>query len=93
MQTARQATDDLRLKLENFGAINMLALEELSETEERFLFLTSQRQDIIGGIGAAEEALREIKERSREKFRAAFEAINRNFAEFFKNFSAAGAAR
>ena len=90
LQTARQATDDLRRKLENFGAINMLALEELSETEERLLFLTSQRQDIIDGIGAAEEALREIKERSREKFRAAFEAINRNFTEFFQELFGGG---
>ena len=83
LQTARQASEDLRRKLENFGAINMLALEELAEIEERFLFLTSQRQDILGGISAAEEALREIKERSREKFRSAFEAINHNFTEFF----------
>jgi chromosome segregation protein len=61
----------------------MLALEELAEIEERLLFLTSQRQDIIDSIAAAEEALREIKERSREKFRDAFTAINRNFIEFF----------
>ena len=74
---------DLREKLENFGAINMLALEELTEVEERFNFLTAQMQDIIDGISAAEEALREIKRRSREKFREAFHAINRNFTEFF----------
>ncbi|MGI8639914.1 MAG: chromosome segregation protein SMC [Pyrinomonadaceae bacterium] len=80
---ARKMVDDLRDKLENFGAINMLALEELSETEERLLFLTSQRQDIIDSINAAEEALREIKERSRERFRDAFAAINLNFTEFF----------
>ena len=57
----KQRVDELRQKLENFGAINMLALEELSEAEERLLFLTSQRQDIIDSIEAAEEALREIK--------------------------------
>jgi chromosome segregation protein len=81
---------DLREKLENFGAINMLALEELAETEERLLFLTSQRQDIIDGISAAEAALREIKERSREKFRDAFKAINANFTEFFQELFGGG---
>lgn len=80
---ARRRVDDLRDKLDNFGAINMLALEELSETEERLLFLTSQRQDIIDSINAAEEALREIKERSRERFKDAFAKINHNFTEFF----------
>lgn len=83
LETARRDADDLRQKLDNFGAINMLALEELAEAEERHLFLTSQRTDIVDSIAATEEALREIKQRSRERFKAAFEAINENFKEFF----------
>jgi chromosome segregation protein len=90
LEEAVERVRDLREKLENFGGINMLALEELSETEERLLFLTSQRQDIIDSIEAAEAALREIKERSREKFRAAFEAVNRNFTEFFQELFGGG---
>jgi chromosome segregation protein len=90
LETARERADDLREKLENFGAINMLALEELAEADERLLFLTSQRQDIIDSIAAAEEALREIKERSRERFREAFEAINANFIEFFQELFGGG---
>lgn len=86
----RERADDLRQRLEGFGAINMLALEELGETEERLLFLTSQRQDIIDSIASAEEALREIKVRSREKFRKAFEAINANFTEFFQELFGGG---
>jgi chromosome segregation protein len=93
LESARQAVEDLRQKLENFGAINMLALEELAEIEERLTFLTAQRQDIIDSIAAAEEALREIKDRSREKFREAFRAINENFREFSLNFSAADEVR
>ncbi|CAN5456525.1 chromosome segregation protein SMC [soil metagenome] len=90
LEESKSQVNDLSEKLENFGAINMLALEELSEIEERFLFLTSQRQDIIDGIAAAEEALREIKERSRERFRQAFEAINVNFTEFFTELFGGG---
>ena len=90
LETARRTTHDLRQKLENFGAINMLALEELAEVEERFLFLTTQRQDIIDGIEAAEAALREIKQRSRQKFREAFHAINANFVEFFQELFGGG---
>ena len=90
LETARREADDLRERLENFGAINMLALEELGETEERLLFLTSQRQDIIDSIAATEEALGEIKQRSREKFRTAFEAINTHFIEFFRELFGGG---
>ncbi len=83
LDDARSEVSDLRTRLDNFGAINMLALEELGEAEERNIFLTSQRQDIVDSIDATEEALREIKQRSRERFRTAFEAINANFSELF----------
>ncbi len=90
LETSKSKLEDLREKLENFGAINMLALEELAETEERLTFLTVQRQDIIDGIAAAEAALKEIKERSRERFKEAFHAINRNFIEFFQELFGGG---
>jgi chromosome segregation protein len=86
----RQKAEDVRDRREGFGAINMLAVEELGEAEERLLFLTSQRQDIVDSIASAEAALREIKERSRAKFRQAFEAINENFVEFFRELFGGG---
>lgn len=90
LENAREHADELRQKLENFGAINMLALEELGEAEERHVFLTSQREDIIQSIAATEEALREIKQRSRERFKNAFEAINENFSQFFQELFGGG---
>lgn len=90
LEEAKRRVEELRQKLENFGAINMLAVDELSEAEERLTFLTSQRQDIIDSIAAAEEALREIKRRSRERFKEAFEAINANFREFFQELFGGG---
>ncbi len=90
LDAARHAAEDLREKIENFGAINMLALEELTDAETRLTFLTAQRQDIIDGIAAAEAALKEIKQRSREKFRQAFHQINRYFIEFFQELFGGG---
>jgi chromosome segregation protein len=54
------------------------------------LFLSTQRQDIVDGIHSTEEALREIKRRSRERFRDAFEKINRNFGELFQELFGGG---
>jgi chromosome segregation protein len=83
LESERARLDDLRNRLENFGAVNMMALEELSEADDRLVFLTTQREDITKGIAATEEALREIKRRSRERFRDAFEKINQNFSALF----------
>ena len=90
LETSRARVEELREKLESFGAVNMMALEELSENEERLTFLTTQREDITKGIASTEEALREIKRRSRERFRGAFEQINQNFSELFKELFGGG---
>jgi chromosome segregation protein len=83
LEASHTRVEELRTRLEGFGGVNMMALEELAEAEQRLLFLTVQRQDIIEGISATEEALREIKKRSRERFRHAFEQINKNFSSLF----------
>jgi chromosome segregation protein len=90
LEAQRAHVEDLRNRLENFGAVNMMALEELSEADERLVFLTTQREDITKGIAATEEALREIKRRSRERFRDAFEKINKNFSELFQELFGGG---
>jgi chromosome segregation protein len=90
LEVERTRVEDLRNRLENFGAVNMMALEELAEADERFAFLTIQRDDITKGIAATEEALREIKRRSRERFRDAFEKINLNFSELFQELFGGG---
>jgi chromosome segregation protein len=90
LEAERTHVEEMRDRLENFGAVNMMALEELSEADERLAFLTTQREDITQGIAATEEALREIKRRSRERFRDAFEKINLNFSEFFKELFGGG---
>ena len=90
LDASHTRVEELRTRLEGFGGVNMMALEELAEAEERLLFLTVQRQDIVEGISATEEALREIKRRSRERFRHAFDQINKNFSALFQELFGGG---
>jgi chromosome segregation protein len=90
LESAQARVEELRTRLDAFGAVNMMALEELSEAEERLQFLTAQREDIVAGIASTEEALREIKRRSRERFRHAFEQINKNFGDLFQELFGGG---
>ncbi|HSB10836.1 MAG TPA: AAA family ATPase [Blastocatellia bacterium] len=83
IESARARHDELRVKLDEMGPVNMMALEELEESDERFRFLTEQRRDILDSIKMTEEALSEIKRRSRERFRHAFAHINENFQRMF----------
>jgi chromosome segregation protein len=74
----------LKVKVEEFGPINMSALEEYRENEERFNFLSQQRADIERSIADTQQAIQEISKRSRQQFLEAFEAINDNFKAMFQ---------
>jgi len=76
--------DELKEKIENFGAINMRALEEYQELDERYQFLTHQRSDIEQSIADTQKAISEINRRSVEQFQDAFNAIRENFIEVFQ---------
>jgi chromosome segregation protein len=68
----------------------MMALEELTEVEERFIFLSDQRDDIENAIRDTQSAIAEIKRRSREKFIEAFHAVNENFKLMFRELFGGG---
>src|SRR5215510_14645624 len=83
LNAAKAQLEELRRKIDALGPVNMMALEELSEVEDRFDFLVTQKTDIEKAIADTQSAIAEIKRRSREKFVEAFHAINENFMKMF----------
>jgi chromosome segregation protein len=79
-----QYCEELRNRIENFGAINMRALEEYQELDERYQFLSKQRSDIEQSIADTQKAIAEINRRSIEQFKDAFKNIRENFMEVFQ---------
>jgi chromosome segregation protein len=90
VEEALQQYEQLRERLEKFGPINMAALEEYQENEERHNFLCSQRSDIELSIADTSKAIKEINRHSCEKFQEAFESINGHFDEIFKKLFGGG---
>ncbi|MEW5978397.1 MAG: chromosome segregation protein SMC [Acidobacteriota bacterium] len=81
---------EIKERIEAMGPVNMMALEEFQECEQRFQFLSTQRQDLLDSIEDTTAAIKEIDQVSREQFREAFSAINTNFQETFKNLFGGG---
>ncbi len=90
LQAAEERLRELKERLENLGPVNMMALEELQESEERYQFLETQRQDLLASIEDTSQAIREIDEVSRRQFLEAFAAINGYFAETFRTLFGGG---
>jgi chromosome segregation protein len=84
--------EEYRQKLERMGPVNVLAVEQAQELDERHVFLTAQRQDLLDSIAELDGAIKKIDRTSRERFREAFEAINRHFGEIFKQLFGGGTA-
>ena len=84
LPVAEEEMRQLKTRIENLGPVNMMALEELQEAEERSTFLDTQRQDLLSSIEDTSQAIREIDQVSRQQFLEAFKAINAYFAESFR---------
>ncbi len=83
---------ELREKLERIGPVNILAVEQTQELEERHLFMTSQRQDLLESISELEQGIKRIDRTSRERFVEAFQTINQHFGEVFRQLFGGGTA-
>jgi chromosome segregation protein len=83
---------EMKSRIEAMGAVNMMALEEFNETEQRFAFLTRERDDLLQSIADTQQAIVELDLVTREKFEQAFNAINGNFSTAFHTIFGGGHA-
>ena len=65
------------------GSVNMVAVEEYDEAQQRFEFLTAQRQDLLDSMRDTTQAIDEIDTVCRGQFKDAFEEINGRFQNAF----------
>jgi chromosome segregation protein len=84
--------DELRQRIDRMGPVNVLAVEQAQELEERHRFLTAQRQDLVDSIKELDDAIRKIDRSSRERFKEAFQIINEHFGRIFKQLFGGGTA-
>ena len=83
----------LRELIERMGEINLTAIEEYDELNERHEFLSTHKQDLEGALGQLQRAIQKINRTSRKRFRETFELVNAKFQEVFPRLFKGGRAR
>ena len=83
---------EMKQRVENMGAVNMMALEEFNECEQRFTFLTRERDDLLKSMADTQQAIVELDQATKEKFEHAFHAINKSFSDAFHAIFGGGMA-
>ena len=75
------------------GPVNMVAIDECRELEERYAREKAQEEDLIAAKAQIFELITNLNTTSSEMFRATFEQANKNFQAMFTKLFGGGEAR
>ena len=89
-EESRMQIEYLKEDLEALGEVNLGAIEELTRLEDRIKFLTEQKDDLQEGEASLQKVLAEIDQRMEFYFKKAFETINENFTQTFRELFEGG---
>ncbi len=87
-----QQIEALQKRLDEIGPVNLVAIEEYEETEQRHQFLTKQHDDLVSAKTQLLEVLSRINTQTRQMFLETFEKIRENFRNMFVEVFGGGKA-
>jgi chromosome segregation protein len=91
-ERAREEIRELQEKIRRLGGVNLEALDELKELEERSRFQLAQRNDLLESEKNLRAIIGEINSTSRQLFLKTFEEIQSHFSEIFRKCFGGGKA-
>src|SRR5574340_84490 len=83
----------LQNEIAALGAVNLAALDELTQAQERSEYLAAQCADLLEAVTTLEDAIRRIDQESRTRLKETFDAVNRHMGELFPQLFGGGQAR
>ncbi|HUT53445.1 MAG TPA: chromosome segregation protein SMC [bacterium] len=92
VEARREQREELRQKLERIGDVNLTAIEEYAEIEQRHSFLANQEADLIAALENLELTIAKINTAYKKSFRQTFEEVNLKFQEVFPRLFNGGKA-
>jgi len=81
----REKTEKLKKQLDEFGAINPMAVEAYNEMNERYTFIQAQKKDLSDAKASLLATIQEIDDTAREKFMTSFTLVRENFIKVFRS--------
>lgn len=84
---------EMHAKIEAIGPVNLVAIEEHAELEERYAFLTAQQTDLVSAKTQLMDMIRQINSTTTELFSKTFNQVNENFQVMFTKMFGGGSAK
>jgi len=93
LDEAETRVAELKAKLDAMGPVNLVAIEEYKDHEERYAFLTAQEEDLVSSKQQLMEMIKKINVTTSEMFEETFVKANENFQVMFERLFGGGAAK
>ena len=87
-----QQIEALQQRLDEIGPVNLVAIEEYEETEQRYQFLSKQHDDLVSAKAQLLEVINRINVQTRQMFIETFEKVRENFRLMFTEVFGGGKA-
>lgn len=91
-QVAQTEVSHLKQAIEKLGPVNLNAIEQYQQVEERYDFLTTQRDDLLSAKEQLFETMDEMDDEVKTRFFTTFQAIREKFNVVFPNMFGGGRA-
>ncbi|WP_105120962.1 chromosome segregation protein SMC [Streptococcus suis] len=92
LAVAEQSLKDLERAIRALGPVNLDAIEQYEEVNNRLTFLNEQRTDILSARDLLLGTIHEMDDEVKERFKVTFEAIRKSFKQTFKQMFGGGSA-
>lgn len=89
---ARQTLKDLQGQIKALGPINLEAIDQYEEVNERLTFLSGQRDDLLGAKNMLQATIDDMDGEVKARFKTTFEAIRESFKTTFTQMFGGGSA-
>ena len=84
--------EELQKLVAEMGEVNLMAIDEFRDLEERHQFLSSQKSDLEESLTALQKAIQRINRTTRKRFLETFHQVNDKFREVFPRLFCGGQA-
>jgi len=75
---------NLKIKIDSYGTVNLVAIEEYDELKKRYDFLTQQQNDLVSAKESLHEAILKINRTTKQMFMDTFQKVREEFRNYFR---------
>ena len=93
MSRALKESREIKDRMRELGDVNIGAIKEYEQVSQRYLFLKTQKEDLLQAMSELKSIIQDMDATIRQKFKESFDAVVENFEKVFEELFGGGHAK